>query len=67
MHWDPARGTHHGSHYEYDIHVPLVFWGAGIKAGRVDSASTPYDLAPTLAAALGIKLPDAVGTNRLAR
>ena len=40
---------------------------AGIKAARVDSASTPYDLAPTLAAALGIKLPDAVGTNRLAR
>jgi hypothetical protein len=67
MHWDPARGTHHGSHYEYDIHVPLIFWGAGIKAARVDSASTPYDLAPTLAAALGIKLPDAVGTNRLAR
>ena len=66
MHWDPARGTHHGSHYDYDTHVPLVFWGAGIKAARVDSPSTPYDLAPTLAAAAGVRLPDAVGANRLA-
>jgi predicted AlkP superfamily pyrophosphatase or phosphodiesterase len=67
MHWDPARGTHHGSHHDYDTHVPLVFWGAGVKPARVDSASTPYDLAPTLAAALGITLPDAVGANRLPR
>lgn len=67
MHFDPGRGTHHGSHHDYDTHVPLVFWGAGVAAARVNTASTPYDLAPTLAAALGVKLPDAVGTNRLAR
>ena len=29
MHWDPARGTNHGTHHEYDTHVPLIFWGAG--------------------------------------
>jgi hypothetical protein len=65
MHWDPGRGTHHGSHHEYDTHVPLVFWGAGIEAARVDAPCTPYDLAPTLGAALGVGLPDAVGVNRL--
>ena len=67
MHWDPARGTNHGTHHEYDTHVPLIFWGAGVKAGRDDTASAPYDMAPTLAAVLGLKLPDAIGVNRLAR
>jgi arylsulfatase A-like enzyme len=53
----------HGTHHEYDIHVPLVFWGA-VKAGGSDEASTPYDLAPTLAAWLGVALPEAVGKAR---
>ena len=67
MHFDPARGTHHGTHHEYDIHVPLIFWGGGVKAARIDASCTPYDLAPTLAAALGVTMPDAVGVNRLTR
>ena len=68
MHWDPARGTNHGTHHDYDTHVPLVFWGTGVRAARVDAASTPYDLAPTLAAgARRSTLPDAVGQDRLAR
>lgn len=67
MHWDPARGTNHGTHHDYDTHVPLVFWGAGVRAARVDAASTPYDLAPTVAAALGVPLPDAIGSDRLSR
>ena len=45
--YNPGRGSMHGTHYEYDIHVPLVFWGA-VKAGASDAAATPYDLAPTL-------------------
>lgn len=67
MHWDPARGTNHGTHHDYDTHVPLLFWGAGVRAARIDTASTPYDLAPTLARALGVPLPDAVGRDRLER
>ena len=65
-HWDPARGTMHGTHYEYDTHVPLLFWGAAFKPGRSDADSTPYDLAPTLAELLGVALPQAVGRSRLA-
>jgi hypothetical protein len=63
MHWDPARGSHHGSHHEYDTHVPLVFWGKPFPAGRRDRDTTPYDLAPTLAELLGVTLPDATGKS----
>ncbi len=59
--YNPGRGAMHGTHYEYDIHVPLVFWGAGVKAGASDAPTTPYDLAPTVGRWLGVPLPDAVG------
>ncbi|HEV8267341.1 MAG TPA: hypothetical protein VGR00_03875, partial [Thermoanaerobaculia bacterium] len=61
IHWDPGRGSNHGSHYENNIHVPLLFWGDGIPAGASDAPSTPYDLAPTMGKLLGVSLPDAVG------
>jgi hypothetical protein len=64
-HWDPARGSMHGSLYDYDTHVPLLFWGPQFRARTVTSDSTPYDLAPTLATLLGIELEDAVGKSRL--
>lgn len=63
MHEDPIRGTGHGTHHDYDTHVPLLFWGGTWPAGSSDAAVTPYDLAPTLGAALGITLPDATGRN----
>ena len=65
MHWDPARGSGHGSHYDYDAHVPLIFWGGAFARGSLAGASAPYDVAPTLAELLGVGLPDAVGTSRL--
>lgn len=65
MHWDPARGSGHGSHHDYDAHVPLVFWGGAFVPGQVKSDSAPYDVAPTLAELLGVSLPDAVGASRL--
>ena len=58
--YNPGRGAMHGTQYEYDIHVPLVFWGA-VKAGASDAETTPYDLAPTVGRWLGVTLPDAVG------
>jgi hypothetical protein len=61
MHDDPIRGTGHGTQHAYDTHVPLVFWGDRWPAGASTTATTPYDLAPTLAARLGITLPDATG------
>lgn len=64
FHWDPARGSHHGSHHDYDTHVPLIFWGGPFKAALSTVDAAPYDLAPTLAALLDVKLPDAVGGSR---
>ncbi|MEO8584946.1 MAG: alkaline phosphatase family protein [Acidobacteriota bacterium] len=58
--YNPGRGAMHGTQYEYDIHVPLVFWGP-VKAGASDAATTPYDLAPTVGRWLGVALPDATG------
>jgi hypothetical protein len=58
--YNPGRGAMHGTQYEYDIHVPLVFWGA-VKAGASDAATTPYDLAPTVGRWLGVTVPDATG------
>ena len=57
-----ARGSTHGSQYEYDTNVPLVFWGGGVKAGVSDAERTPYDFAPTVGKLLGVTLPDAIGT-----
>lgn len=61
-----STGSTHGSPHEYDIHVPLIFWGAGFSAALSDRPSSPYDLAPTLAARLEFVLPDATGRDLLA-
>lgn len=50
-------GTSHGSPYDYDSHVPLVFWGGGIKAGVYTQTVGVSDIAPTLAAILHIQAP----------
>ncbi len=60
---DPGRGTTHGSQHDPDAHVPLVFWGAGIAPGASDADASPYDLAPTLARILGVRLPEATGRS----
>lgn len=50
-------GTTHGSPYNYDSHIPLVFMGAGIQAGRYYDAVALNDAAPTIAALLDIEVP----------
>ena len=44
----------HGSSYGYDSHVPLIFAGAGIRAGRYTEFVRTVDIAPTLAELAGI-------------
>lgn len=50
-------GTGHGTAYEYDRHVPIVWMGAGIKPGHHSAPAGPEDIAPTLARMLGIEYP----------
>jgi Uncharacterized proteins of the AP superfamily len=40
----------HGTPYDYDTHVPIVFYGAGVKPGRIADFVRTVDIAPTLAA-----------------
>jgi predicted AlkP superfamily pyrophosphatase or phosphodiesterase len=49
--------TTHGSPYNYDTHVPIIFYGKGIQPGRYEMESSPSDIAPTLASILGIEMP----------
>ncbi len=47
----------HGSPWNYDTFVPLIFMGPGIPTGFDSSESGPQDIAPTIANLLGIKKP----------
>ena len=52
--------TTHGSPHPYDTNVPVAFYGpAWVKAGRRDERVEVVDIAPTLAATLGVRAPAA--------
>ncbi len=52
----PVAGMH-GSPWSYDTHVPVIFAGAGIPSQLVYRQIQPADVAPTLAALLGMSPP----------
>ena len=60
---DPAfisysrTGSTHGSSYMYDTHVPILFYGKGVKSGSSSRRSEIVDIAPTIAVMLGISFP----------
>ena len=56
-----SAGTTHGSLYDYDQHVPVLFYGAGIRRGKYDGAASPADIAPTLAHLIGVNMGHAEG------
>jgi len=61
---DPATiiysktGSTHGSGLLYDTHVPLLFFGNGIKKGSTIQYTDITDVAPTISALLGISFPN---------
>ncbi|NNC50232.1 MAG: alkaline phosphatase family protein [Flaviramulus sp.] len=62
---DPAyisyskTGSTHGSGLNYDTHVPLLFFGKGIKHGSTFQKTEITDIVPTISALLGISFPNA--------
>lgn len=48
-----------GSMYGYDARIPLILYGAGLASKRCMEPATQQDIAPTLAAVLGISAPTA--------
>lgn len=51
-------GSTHGSGLNYDTHVPLLFFGKGIKHGETYNKTIITDIAPTMSALLGISFPN---------
>ncbi|PCD90187.1 alkaline phosphatase family protein [Vibrio mediterranei] len=47
----------HGSPWRYDTFVPVIFAGFNLEGQKVHREVTPYDIAPTLSAVLGITFP----------
>ena len=45
----------HGSPYDQDAHVPVIFYGSGVRAGRFTQFARVVDIAPTLAAILTVR------------
>ena len=52
------KGTTHGSGYSYDTHVPIIFYGNGIKPGVSKKEHNITDIAPTIANLLQIEFPN---------
>lgn len=52
-----ATGTTHGLWYPYDAHIPLLWYGWGIKHGKTKRETYMTDIAPTVAALLNIQMP----------
>jgi len=55
---DDELGTTHGTWAKYDLHIPLLFYGWGIKQGQLNREVHMTDIAPTVAALLHIQMPN---------
>ena len=56
--WD-GKGADHATAWTYDTHVPVIFFGKGVKQGEVLRRTSITDIAPTVSAILGMALPNA--------
>jgi hypothetical protein len=51
------RGVSYGSLYNYEVRVPLCFYGPQFRAGVFESPVASIDVAATLARAMGVAVP----------
>jgi hypothetical protein len=54
---DPNVEYMHGSPWSYDISIPLMFVGPAVIRGAYPVPAAQQDVAPTLAASLGVQMP----------
>jgi type I phosphodiesterase/nucleotide pyrophosphatase len=54
---DPNVAYMHGSPWSYDVSIPLMFVGPSVKTGVFAIPAAQQDVAPTLAASLGVQMP----------
>jgi predicted AlkP superfamily pyrophosphatase or phosphodiesterase len=67
IHAGYPTGTTHGSPYNYDTHVPLLWYGAGVKKGAIEKPVVIPDIAATLATFLDIQMPSACTGKPISR
>ena len=53
--WNSLNVASHGSPYDIDSHVPIIFYGLGFARGKFNEFVRTVDIAPTLARLLGVK------------
>ena len=53
----PPTKTTHFTPYNYDTHVPVVFFGAGVRPGWHRESIEVNDIAPTLSALMDVEAP----------
>jgi phosphopentomutase len=51
-------GTTHGLWNPYDSHIPMLWYGWGIRKGKTNRETYMTDITPTLAAMLKIQMPN---------
>ena len=54
---DPDVAYMHGSPWAYDVSIPILFAGPAVRTGAYSMPAVQQDVAPTLAAALGVQMP----------
>lgn len=54
---DPDVAYMHGSPWAYDVSIPIMFAGPAVRPGPYSMPAAQQDIAPTLAAALGVRMP----------
>jgi len=59
------KGTTHGAGYNYDTHVPVLFFGNGIKKGFSFNYIGITQIAPTICELLQINQPNGCISNPL--
>jgi arylsulfatase A-like enzyme len=60
----PGYTATHGSPYDYDRRVPLLFWRKGLPGMEQPQPVETVDIAPTLAALIGLKVPQGAFDGR---
>ncbi|MFN0118172.1 MAG: alkaline phosphatase family protein [Elusimicrobiota bacterium] len=62
---DKKSGTSHGTVYNYDTHVPLIFMGKGIKPQIITQKVSTLDIVPTIASCLDLSFQSSEDSQSL--
>ena len=61
----PKKGTTHGTGYNYDTHVPILFYGKGIKKGSYTGYVSITQIAPTICELIQVNSPNSTFSESL--